>query len=251
MARKVWLVARVVMFISIILILWNLLWIYNLNSRNSVEVDLPSPVSRLAHPTVSSNAPPKQRSVREINIAVVVCGNRVNETLVLMKSALIFSHTPVKFIIFADDKATLSISDQVGKWPQQVLDRMKLDIRPITFPAGKEEEWKKLFKPCASQRLFLPVSTLQILILIAKCILLFFFSESFTRCGFFIVHGYRYSIFNISQQSVGTFQSDEWFPDGCCSSWTRRPCNWMVQPICKTPLLWWFRYVKIKDSLQN
>jgi len=69
---------------------------------------------------------------------------------------LIFSHTPVKFIIFADDKATLSISDQVGKWPQQVLDRMKLDIRPITFPAGKEEEWKKLFKPCASQRLFLP-----------------------------------------------------------------------------------------------
>jgi len=155
MARKIWLVARIVMFISVLLILWNLLWIYNFHSRDSAEVALPTPVSKLANPIVPSSRPPKQIP-RAINIAVVVCGDRVNETLVLMKSALIFSHTFIRFIIFADDEATVSIDERVGKWPSEVLDRMKLDIRPITFPAGKEEEWKKLFKPCASQRLFLP-----------------------------------------------------------------------------------------------
>lgn len=158
MARKVWLAARVVMFISILLILWNLLWIYNFHSKGSSEVDQPSSESKIANSLAPSKLPLKQVPVKEINIAAVVCGNRVNETLILMKSALIFSHTPIKFIIFADDKATVSISERVGKWPHEVLDRMKLDVRPITFPAGKEEEWKKLFKPCASQRLFLPVS---------------------------------------------------------------------------------------------
>nr|CAD7420206.1 unnamed protein product [Timema poppensis] len=32
------------------------------------------------------------------------------------------------------------------------------DVLPITFPLqGNPEEWRRLFKPCASQRLFLPV----------------------------------------------------------------------------------------------
>ena len=176
MARKIWLVARIVMFISILLILWNLLWIYNFHSKDSAEVALPTPVSKLANPIVPSSRPPKQIP-RAINIAVVVCGDRVNETLVLMKSALIFSHTFIRFIIFADDKATVSIDERVGKWPSEVLDRMKLDIRPITFPAGKEEEWKKLFKPCASQRLFLPVSVSQLITLFTTILTIFLFQS--------------------------------------------------------------------------
>ena len=36
--------------------------------------------------------------------------------------------------------------------------RVAVTIKPITYPEGqKETEWKNMFKPCATQRLFLPV----------------------------------------------------------------------------------------------
>lgn len=35
--------------------------------------------------------------------------------------------------------------------------KFNFTIYPITFPKDNAKEWKKLFKPCASQRLFLPV----------------------------------------------------------------------------------------------
>jgi len=164
MARKVWVVARLVIFISILLILWNQFWIGNFHSKVSTDV-LSSPPSTSkqfanANFILSSYKQTSKSSisVKEINIAIVVCGNRVDETLVSMKSALIFPFPSltINFIIFADDEAAVTIGERVGKWPSQALNRMKLDVRPITFPAGKEEEWKKLFKPCASQRLFLP-----------------------------------------------------------------------------------------------
>lgn len=43
-------------------------------------------------------------------------------------------------------------------WPRTVQTKFNFTIYPITFPKENANEWKKLFKPCASQRLFLPVS---------------------------------------------------------------------------------------------
>ncbi|CAH1786741.1 unnamed protein product [Owenia fusiformis] len=46
---------------------------------------------------------------------------------------------------------------KLDAWPDGVKERTAYSIYPITFPDGENaEEWKKLFKPCASQRLFLP-----------------------------------------------------------------------------------------------
>lgn len=42
-------------------------------------------------------------------------------------------------------------------WPRTVQMTFNFTIYPITFPKDNAKEWKKLFKPCASQRLFLPV----------------------------------------------------------------------------------------------
>lgn len=46
---------------------------------------------------------------------------------------------------------------QLRSWPTTVQTKFNFTIYPITFPKDNAREWKKLFKPCASQRLFLPV----------------------------------------------------------------------------------------------
>ena len=46
---------------------------------------------------------------------------------------------------------------KLDSWPRAVQTKFNFTIYPITFPEENAKEWKKLFKPCASQRLFLPV----------------------------------------------------------------------------------------------
>jgi hypothetical protein len=168
MARKTMFFIRAVIFISLILVLWNFFWVFRLQQPQQIPTKIEStPLSSVPqfmrdvgldvpkqHP--HGNVPIEKP--QEIHIAAVVCGNRTNETIVMIKSALIRSSIFIKFILFADDAATSSLNGTVKLWPDKVLNRMSLDLRPITFPADKAEEWKKLFKPCASQRLFLPVS---------------------------------------------------------------------------------------------
>lgn len=48
---------------------------------------------------------------------------------------------------------------QLNEWKDSTNHSFTFKVLPITFPLqGNTDEWKKLFKPCASQRLFLPVS---------------------------------------------------------------------------------------------
>nr|CAG4646396.1 EOG090X097L [Macrothrix elegans] len=74
----------------------------------------------------------------------------------MIKSALVFSDSLIRFIIFADENASILLNQIVKTWPLEILNRMHLDLREITFPSEKMDEWKKLFKLCASQRLFIP-----------------------------------------------------------------------------------------------
>lgn len=52
---------------------------------------------------------------------------------------------------------TCCFSFQLNKWPRSILAKFQFSLYPITFSVGNADEWKKLFKPCAAQRLFLPV----------------------------------------------------------------------------------------------
>jgi len=48
---------------------------------------------------------------------------------------------------------------QLSLWPEDVRTRMTFTLHPIQFPDGPSSEvWRKLFKLCASQRIFIPVS---------------------------------------------------------------------------------------------
>ncbi|XP_037109142.1 glucoside xylosyltransferase 1-like isoform X1 [Syngnathus acus] len=91
------------------------------------------------------------------HLAVVACGPRLDETLTMLKSALLFSKKPLKFHIFADEELQGRFQNSLHSWPRSIQSKFNFTIYPITFPSGNENEWKKLFKPCASQRLFLPL----------------------------------------------------------------------------------------------
>ncbi|XP_037538950.1 glucoside xylosyltransferase 1 [Nematolebias whitei] len=91
------------------------------------------------------------------HLAVVACGPRLEETLIMLKSALLFSKKLLHFYIFAEDELHDSFRDELELWPRTFQGEFTFTIYPITFPKENANEWKKLFKPCASQRLFLPL----------------------------------------------------------------------------------------------
>lgn len=48
-----------------------------------------------------------------IHLAVVACGNRLEETLVMLKSAVLFSHRKMHFHIFTEDALKPEFDKQV------------------------------------------------------------------------------------------------------------------------------------------
>lgn len=96
-----------------------------------------------------------------IHVAVVVCGERTEEATTMLKSTTIFTKRQIYFHILAENKLHIEIKSIIDKWPCTSDGQVDYNIYPLEFPSGKSSgEWKRLFKPCASQRLFLPVSFL-------------------------------------------------------------------------------------------
>nr|XP_020025367.1 glucoside xylosyltransferase 1 isoform X2 [Castor canadensis] len=108
-----------------------------------------------ARPSRSDRYSLKTQPIEKMHLAVVACGERLEETMIMLKSALIFSVKPLQFHIFAEDQLHDSFKDRLDSW--SFLQKFNYTLYPITFPKENAVEWKKLFKPCASQRLFLPL----------------------------------------------------------------------------------------------
>lgn len=92
-----------------------------------------------------------------MHLGVVACGPRLEETMTMVKSAVLLSSKPLCLHIFAEDQLHASFIEALESWPGSVRHRFNYTVYPITFPSDNAGEWKKLFKPCASQRLFLPL----------------------------------------------------------------------------------------------
>ncbi|KAM6292521.1 glucoside xylosyltransferase 1 isoform 2-T2 [Porphyrio hochstetteri] len=97
----------------------------------------------------------KTHPSEKMHLAVVACGERLEETVTMLRSAIIFSIRPLQFHIFAEDQLHESFKDILDNFPYE--GKVNYTLYPITFPNESAAEWKKLFKPCASQRLFLPL----------------------------------------------------------------------------------------------
>lgn len=101
----------------------------------------------------------REQSSYVLHLSVVACGDRAEETIILLKSAILFTKAPLVFHIFAETDLQTYFQTQIELWPEDYIsaDRLEYRIYDITLPPGdSENEWKNLFKPCASQRLFLP-----------------------------------------------------------------------------------------------
>ncbi|MED6245042.1 Glucoside xylosyltransferase 1 [Ataeniobius toweri] len=92
-----------------------------------------------------------------MHLAVVACGERLEETLTMIKSAVLFSIKRLYLHVFAEDQLHASFVEALESWPDFLRLRFNYTVYSISFPSENAGEWKRLFKPCASQRLFLPL----------------------------------------------------------------------------------------------
>lgn len=99
-----------------------------------------------------------QRHDKEVILVTVVCGiDRTEEAIVMIKSALMFSSLKhrLKFVIVTE-KSLFQLLDEKLESFQSALPNFSFQLVEVDFPKVNSETWRSLFKPCASQRLFLP-----------------------------------------------------------------------------------------------
>ncbi|XP_063797103.1 glucoside xylosyltransferase 2 isoform X1 [Pseudophryne corroboree] len=113
--------------------------------------------SNVRVPSVPERKPQAPAPEEWMHLAVVACGERVEETVTMLKSAVLFSVKKIRFHIFAEDALKPEFEHKLAEWPRPLSRKFDYKIYPISFSVGNAQEWKKLFKPCASQRLFLPM----------------------------------------------------------------------------------------------
>lgn len=92
-----------------------------------------------------------------MHVASVICGNRLEEGLTMIKSALIFTKQRIHFHIVSELELQDKVRHGIGNFPWDVQENFEFTIYNLSFPEGKNMQWKTLFKTCASQRLFLMV----------------------------------------------------------------------------------------------
>lgn len=91
-----------------------------------------------------------------VKLVVVTCKGLLNMTVTNIKSAVAFTTVPLDLLLFADDENREPLRQAISSWPESVLKRVDYKVSPVKFPEPNPEKWQTLFKPCATQRLFLP-----------------------------------------------------------------------------------------------
>ena len=104
---------------------------------------------------------------QDLIISTAACGVEIiDETIVLIKSAIYFNKKKIKFIIFADDIANGTLQTSIAALQKTQMNKIQefghdFEIRPTQFP-NDGIDWKSIFRPCSCQRLFLPVSSFEL-----------------------------------------------------------------------------------------
>ncbi|XP_067235603.1 glucoside xylosyltransferase 1 isoform X3 [Chanodichthys erythropterus] len=153
-----------VLLVCTLLVFCSLLYTFNqlVSSLESANHQARAQRTRAAEPGLSERAHDDRSRSEPVGLAVVACGSRLEETLTMLKSAVLFSRRDLHFHIFAEDDLHAGFRQALESWPQRFRSRFNYSVYPITFPSDNAREWKRLFKPCASQRLFLPLILKQV-----------------------------------------------------------------------------------------
>lgn len=158
------------LIISCVVLLWIGIYYKLLNHR----FELPEPLRELRR--MFGDGPSKnRRKFREletenvevlqipktISIVVVACKHRLGEAVTMLKSATMFTKYNLNFHIFTDKKNVDNnfFDNELKTWPAYKERWMLYSIYPAVYPdiiqTSEKGKWEKLFKPCASLRLFL------------------------------------------------------------------------------------------------
>ena len=79
----------------------------------------------------------------------------------MLKSTSLLTNRIVQFHIVAEDHLHDELKNIFSEWHTVKSGQVRFKLYSLHFPSGENaEEWKRLFKPCATQRLFLLVSIL-------------------------------------------------------------------------------------------
>ncbi|CAF0843767.1 unnamed protein product [Rotaria sordida] len=96
-------------------------------------------------------------ALKPIHLTIVVCGDRLEEALNALKSSLIFTPSPIIFHVFTEDHLREQFKEKINsEWPIEYRSKFEIEYYQIQFTRGNDERWRKLFKPCCTQRLFIP-----------------------------------------------------------------------------------------------
>ncbi|XP_054157607.1 glucoside xylosyltransferase 2-like [Oppia nitens] len=94
-----------------------------------------------------------------IVIAVTCCGKQsiVSQTIVMIKSMLIFSKQNIHLIIYTDVNHRQLLNELLAL-PQNKLDQISFEIKTAKFPNVSDQHYyRNFYLKCATQRLFYPV----------------------------------------------------------------------------------------------
>ncbi|XP_046742097.1 glucoside xylosyltransferase 1 isoform X2 [Diprion similis] len=135
---------------------------FTTNSSKKLTNDHFKPI-KIASRSVELSPTVNSLSEQEVVICVVACGDRLSESLTMMKSALVFTKRPLKFIVISDTDLIPAFNEKLTAWKLMSNKTFDFVVKHIKFPERSDVRmWKKLFKPCAAQRLFLPTMLIDI-----------------------------------------------------------------------------------------
>ncbi|KAL1494917.1 hypothetical protein ABEB36_010428 [Hypothenemus hampei] len=141
---------NIVILVSILLLVFYMYSVRQIRRKESVY----------SHLSVNAQESVTEKTVNyrknDLVVAVVACGDRLRETLNMIKSALMFSKEKLNFIVIAEEKLIDSFKEKLSEWQGFTNHGFFFKVLPLNFPKKDGHEWKMLFKPCAAQRLFLP-----------------------------------------------------------------------------------------------
>ncbi|KAI0229627.1 Glucoside xylosyltransferase 2 [Lamellibrachia satsuma] len=125
-------------------------------SRNILLFTCGIPDARFGDVCVSQSLS-RLTSRKRIVVASVICGDRYEEYITFLKSAVMFTTSDIEVHAFMDDNAAHGIFNMLKLWPDIYRRKLHIVKKSVRFPPFiNEQEWIFRNRLCTNLRLFLP-----------------------------------------------------------------------------------------------
>ncbi|XP_022235761.1 glucoside xylosyltransferase 2-like isoform X1 [Limulus polyphemus] len=129
--------------------------------RSSIIIRKMSPVNTTSSKTEQAFSRDMLKHIRplarnSVVLATSVCGNRVKEALVMLKSAIALSRQKLHLVLMTEDEIIPKLRDPMLGWPPTFMNRVSVEFHPISYPDYvNQTEWRGLYRLCSTHKLFI------------------------------------------------------------------------------------------------